>query len=349
MTSFASGSSDDDDAVSFIPMPALSLSETIEEDDNGSAQDRREAAAVSLIEYLFLLRDAGMMERLRQNRLIAESPAASSAVEIALLILRGEHVQAIKEHLIAGDHCLSIDKVSSLIASFDSTDAQAESPIKALESALLTHLESCYRASRSQGRWEALKCLLVGALYLELYQQINYTGPELSAAAAETVLPEAIAAAVGARVAHLLEVDGEYSFVICQCLHLLFAARIVLGSLSRPLQPSYKQGIALDENGDVVCPIVVLSAEETAAESLLSGGALQSLLARHWFSARAVLVHLRSLQRHRYEDIPSLFKEACDAFNCVLKTYAGLVRPFDISVGKNTINGLKNLKVGVSQ
>jgi hypothetical protein len=160
------------------------------------------------------------------------------------------------------------------------------------------------------------ECLVLGFTYLELYCQMNYTGPELSDIDVQILTGDNDEALqLFDNALNLLECDGNYGFRISIMPYCLLIARVVLGYLADPSSASWKKGIYLDAEGNILTypgqyPL------KRRVQSVLIG-----FKSRHWLSARAVVIHTRLLQIKSYENIPSLWKESNDRFKQVLVDY----------------------------
>jgi hypothetical protein len=80
---------------------------------------------------------------------------------------------------------------------------------------------------------------------------------------------------------------------------------------------SWGHGIALDISGKVTPKPAVIPAPVAAVK------AVKSLNSREWRSARAAVVHVRLLQKQRYDCNPTLWLECSDLFTQAVKHYGG--------------------------
>lgn len=172
-------------------------------------------------------------------------------------------------------------------------------------------------------RTRKFELLLLGIAYLELYCQVNYTGPEIP--------PAVLAPFTGANheaALRELECDGSYAFRIIEVPQALLLARIILATLVDPSEAGWREGITLDSNGKISRKMREDDGKNGAGPLAADDAAqLRSLT---WWSARAAVVHLRLLQKQAHEDVPTMWQEARDRFQIVLHTYASL--PLDTNL-----------------
>lgn len=208
-----------------------------------------------------------------------------------------------------------------VIGSFDETPVNSAGLLKCCEGGntfcdvrelVVKHIDS---DSEDCPRAHKFELLLLGIAYLELYCQVNYTGPELP--------PAVLAAFTGADQAAALrelECDGSYAFRIIEVPQALLLARIILTTLVDPAEAGWREGIVLDSNGKISRKRMESDGQKGAAVTNDATG-LRSLT---WWCARAAVIHLRLLQKQGHEDVPTLWQEAQERFQVVLRTFASL-------------------------
>jgi hypothetical protein len=172
-----------------------------------------------------------------------------------------------------------------------------------------------YVLSQPSENSESIACLhllIVSVCYLEIFLQMNYTGPELSQANVDLYLIE------GQHKYHLsiLECDGNYTFPQVQVPLALIIARAIFSTLSRPSDCLWQYGVVLDTAGNLNFKQNSLSSTE-----IFSSIVSRSLSYHNWFSCRATVIHLRTLQKQSYSSVPTLWKECCDSY-AILTNYA---------------------------
>jgi hypothetical protein len=180
----------------------------------------------------------------------------------------------------------------------------------AIHDAVMSYIEQNGAGAEADCAARTFEMLILGVAYLELYCQINYTGPELP--------PAQLTAFhntdhVESCIRHL-ECDGSYPFRSIEVPQTLLFARIILSTITDPASASWREGIALDGAG-------VVSRKKLDTTATTSPSALKSL---RWWSARATVVHLRLLQKQSYEDTPTLWQEAGEHFQYVLNDFASV-------------------------
>ena len=152
--------------------------------------------------------------------------------------------------------------------------------------------------------------LLLGIAYLELYCQVNYTGPELPPSQL-SVFTESGKTEFCVRE---LECDGSFAFRTIEIPQTLLFARIILSAIANQYDASWREGISVDADG-------IVSRRKLSATDTVSSE--QTLLSANWWSARAAVVHLRLLQKQTYDDVPTLWQEVQERFSMVLRDFAG--------------------------
>lgn len=165
-----------------------------------------------------------------------------------------------------------------------------------------------YRKSR------LLDCLVLGVAYLEIFCQVNYTGPELPLAS----LNELDDTNIHAICTQLLECDGTYAFGISEIPQALFIARSILSTIADPIRADWKHGIELNQDG------LINKSLRTGPVRGDINDLIKSLPSIYWWNARATITHLRLLQRQTYDNVPTLWKECQDMYSKVLHTFCGI-------------------------
>ena len=284
-----SDSSDDDSGV----FSFLRSGTPIKVDDD--------TCVVSIADYLFLTRDCDNMQRL-----INIMPTETS-LQCIKHVLNGSHLTVIREGPFG------IVKMMQLLIQYSKRADASDLLYNDVKTILLSELATATSLERN---WKCLYMLAIGIAYLELYVQINYTGPELNGDDTAIIIPEETSRIIHDSAINILEVDGEYCFAICQAPHLLVVSRLILSILADNTRPTWKHGIQLSPSGDIVATDVCED------ERVLSYGT-QKIISRHWQSARASMIHLRLLQKQGYDHTPTLWKECLDNFTHVLGIYGG--------------------------
>ena len=309
------------DARGVQPIEALQrMSDSSDDEESGvfsflksgaTIQVEDDSSVIRLVDYLLLTRDGDNMQRL-----LSIMPS-EKAIQCMVDVLNGKHIK------VLSDGPFSIDKMLQLIMLRSQQPAASDMLYQDIKGILMSELEEGTSLERE---WKCLYMLAIGVAYLELYVQINYTGPELSGNDTEVVIPEDNGKTIHENSINVLEVDGEYCFSICQAPQLLLISRLILSILADNTRPNWKHGIRLSPSGDIV---TVGTCEE---ELVLSYGA-KNITSRHWHSARASMIHLRLLQKQGYDHTPTLWKECLDNFTKVLGTYGGAIGPASKYIG----------------
>lgn len=193
---------------------------------------------------------------------------------------------------------------------------QSEDPTKEVRQALVAFLKD---ESRVESLHERVWSLLVfGVALLELYSQANFTGPELSRKQLEQ-LHGTDDIEVHRRVLQHLECDGLYPFTSVDIPHILLLARIVLALVASPLRTSWKDGINLTKEGLIFLPTIDNKTDNYLFLVQMSE-ICESLYSAQWWQARALILHSRLLQGQSYEQSPTLWMEANEAFCTAITT-----------------------------
>jgi len=172
--------------------------------------------------------------------------------------------------------------------------------------AVLKYISDFNDNERNVRRFELL---LLGIAYLELYCQVNYTGPELP----PSQLSVFTASGKTEFCVRELECDGSFAFRTIEIPQTLLFARIILSAIANQYDASWREGITVDADG-------IVSRRKLSATETISSE--QTLLSANWWSARAAVVHLRLLQKQTYDDVPTLWQEVQERFSLVLSDFA---------------------------
>jgi hypothetical protein len=204
------------------------------------------------------------------------------------------------------------------IGLYDSSDISSTRLLKCCndENAFMTVRDKLLKflGDEKSVRWLKFELMLLAIAYLELYCQVNYTGPELPPAELTTFTTIAHDNSIKE-----LECDGSYAFRSIEVPQALLLARVILSTLMDPSDAGWRDGIVLDAQGAVARKKIHVPGKgsDTPTEEVY----LHSI---DWWAARAVVVHLRLLQKQGYEEVPTLWKEARDRFQVVLHNFASL-------------------------
>ena len=268
-------------------------------------------------------------------------------VRLAERVLRGEFAAVVSSEEAA----LPLSLLCSLCNSYQSTKDVPE----AVRKRVFEFVAGERGGDDDDSAWRAYQVLLLGFAYYSLFCQVNYTGPELSREDAEmlsaaagscgqatattnkttlttstttptssTPLGEQVSQQVtdeqdaqqpdlyalgNKEVLKLLESDGNYAFPLCKLPTLLVLARCLLLALACPLRAGWQAGVSLSSAGE----IIATRNEDIFDVNVIK--AVRTLCTRQWVSSRALLIHLRLLQKQNYSDNTTLFKEMCDVFD----------------------------------
>ena len=281
------GDSSDSDSENILFSNISKSSVAIEWDEQ--EDNRKELDFLTKFEICFIRKDLHELMSLFGDG----ATNYDSVRETAKKIMNGQYADAILSFpLLAYDDlfdiCMSGGDVPDVIRRhMVSRLRQCQSPL----------VESC-----------ALECMLIGYAYYELYCQCNYTGPELSRHDTNRIVDDAVLDSLNASALKCLESDGNYPFKGCQFPHLLLIARSILAAIADWTRGPWQRGIVLDPSGKI-------NPYQNPDElDITCVRATKALRLRHWLSARAAMGHLRVLQRQRYTDNPTLFKECQDLY-----------------------------------
>eukprot|EP01041_Mallomonas_annulata_P011745 gene11745-24629_t len=191
--------------------------------------------------------------------------------------------------------------------------------VEAISSELISYVESAM--DHEDRSFRTLECLMIGISYLDLYSQVNYTGPEIAEAEISPLQPmSATARSFDTDALEQLECDGNYAFPTCILPQSLLFARIILSTLAEPKSSRWRDGIRLSADGVVSRPPADSVSESFV--SIVSG--LQSAV---FWSARATVIHARLIQNRGYEEIPTLWRECQDLFSRAIHNYGNRAIP----------------------
>jgi hypothetical protein len=349
-----SESDDDGNIFGFLPSNVSGM--MIEEDEGDSEDESLEPLAMSDEEALkaekidlllsFLLkRDIGELEEAS----CSEDADLKKIAVAAVLILQGRHAEASDAALAIID----LDR-ATLLRLCCTEGAAAGNGVRDLVISLLGQRG----LSLYSGRRMAGALLVLGWALLEWYCRENYTGPE----SAPVVLDAWFSVVQHPRAAELcaraLEADGIYPVGWRQLAipQALFLSRVILATVSRPSQALWRAGVALAEDGTILAnqatdaklnrvrrverimtPYNSSSSSSGSSSSSSNDGfgshksgvghlhrGIGTLAATSaWLAARALVIHLRSLENSRYDKVPSLWLEATELFARALRGYGG--------------------------
>ena len=224
---------------------------------------------------------------------------------------------------------ISSGQFLSVASDFDNTSLSIQSLLSAcgdesrsvfetVHSLALAHINNEINNSKLM---RVAEVQLLGIAYLELYCQINYTGPELPPDVLEIFKHESTVQ----NCVKELECDGTYAFRSIEIPQALLLARVLLSVVADPSDASWRHGIALDAEG-------VISRKKISSDVSTDNCSEERLKLRsaHWWSVRATVIHLRLLQKQSYEDIPTLWQEVRDRFQYVLEGFSSMALDSDL-------------------
>ena len=320
--------SDDDGIPSFL---RAGVTFTCEDEDEGieTSSSSQLPDFCLRVEDLWLNKDlATLKHEYDSNENLTE--IQRNCLEIAINILSGKFIHVVSKLFPAS---LQLD---SLLDELINNAAAADSISRRVCAYISTGDGDFARELRS------LQCMLLGTACLELYCQMNYTGPELPDRDLRVLYcsrPGEISQEIESSRIDLihksainsLECDGDVAFPICVIPQALFVARVLLAVVADPSRATWKHGIKLSATGHVRKSLVTLLPDSRLLNSV------QRLLSRHWRSARATVIHLRLLQKQSFEMMPTLWKECNDMFAATILSY-GCVLLHSSVVSVNSID-----------
>lgn len=195
--------------------------------------------------------------------------AVSDKVE---MVLNGEYLRLIGPAAPASLH------VSILISSILDEDC-----IGLIAQKVVEYIE----ISEEHMEERILETMLVGFAYLELYCQLNYTGPELSDATLSPLFGSGPTKKIFENALTALECDGNYCFRLCCIPQSLLISRIILSTLALPEDAAWNHGVYLGAEGDI------LRYKSKLRFSRRALAILKTLRCPTWLNARAAVVHTR--------------------------------------------------------
>ena len=297
-------SDEEDDACRFLRPGAAFI---VEDEDPSAQPAELELSFSEKLEIAVLLRDPETEASLSQ---LSSYPAESESAVVANLILSGRHCDL---RGASASRPLLADLLARIVPS--STDRFNDSLTDSIQGSVADFIGAGLDASERESR--ACLCMLVGYLYLELFVQANYTGPELTPSMLQLIGYSAENIDQHSCAVALLTCDGECAFRHCVVPQCLVIARSVLATLSDPLLMLWGHGIELAEDG------AVLPKRGPLAKAILTCKQVTSALrTRHWLSLRACVVHLRLLQRQSGDKVPTLWREAQALAEYVIQDFA---------------------------
>jgi hypothetical protein len=176
--------------------------------------------------------------------------------------------------------------------------------------------------------YKQLFVLALAVCYLQLYVQCNYTGPELTSKVRREI--SLSSDEISSQILIHLECDGNYPYKAVDVPQLLLIARIFLSFLADPFRGCWKEVSLLDESGNLIAP--VKSGKD--ADIIRDASCIHTSSAPTsscWWSARAAVLHARTLQSGSYETLSSLWVEVKGYFQRTLQEFCGLSPTADIS------------------
>ena len=161
---------------------------------------------------------------------------------------------------------------------------------------------------------------LVGIAALQLFLQLNYTGPTIADDLLKDINPHfCFSANSEPSTEHLhnfknsilseLSVDGEWPCQVCKGPYFLLIARTVLATLAHPDSPDWTNSASSD------------SIDELQTPSAFKQNVSQ-LCGVHWWCARAAVAHHRLVASKHLRHSTTLWKEIQESFAVCLQLYA---------------------------
>lgn len=156
-----------------------------------------------------------------------------------------------------------------------------------------------------------------GISLLELYTQVNYTGPELINTQRARI-EKYINFDLKKNIIQNLECDGSYTFPLIELPELLLLARCLLSFVSDFKKETWKEGIKLNSEGKVERIFIAnLTNKELTIYNSLQSNNKNLIISSSLWNARAIILHARSLQGLSEEAVPTLWKEVVANFHQV--------------------------------
>lgn len=227
-----------------------------------------------------------------------------AVLDNAMLLFAGKHLEIINDSSLKD---LSVLNLRNLLMSSNND------PLDSIQELILDMIIS--QESESEEVLTALQLLILGITYLEIFLQMNYSGPELSQSALEKSYLLNDDNSNKVFVSHL-ECDGNYAFPMVQVPQCLVISRIILSTLANPTILLWKFGINLDING-----IVSRKNSENSLCEIIQNIVSRNFVSITWHSARCSMIHVRALQTQNYSVVPSLWVESQSLFNKSVEVY----------------------------
>jgi hypothetical protein len=266
------------------------------------------SAFFGTLDKLLLQKNLGGLKSILSSVSCAENNSRENSVNLAVSLCNGSYLSLVQN---VGSSELSVSALLSAVAG-NSTYTTIN---KAIVSYVTADVENEVRFQRY------FECLVVGIAYLELFCQVNYTGPELPPNKLELFCSDTIAA----KCVEQLECDGTYAFRSVELPQSLLFARAILSSLSDPSAACWSSGIELDESGNI--SRVALTESQVTDRLTEERSLMQSV---SWWNVRTAVVHARLLQKHTSDTLPTLWKECQEGFHEVLQAFCGFSAEQDI-------------------
>ncbi|KAF0699193.1 Aste57867_10245 [Aphanomyces stellatus] len=280
--------SDSDDDV--FNMNAVSLANAVD-DDTLSIPEILQAAELAVIET-----DAAQIERLQ---LETSDAAALDTLELAHLVSQGQYADALRSAAVQS----LFTKLQDAVPHHRSSSSH---PCTWITNAL----EDIFLAHPSHATSLAYTVLYAGAAFLNLFVQLNYTGPAMEDAALADLLPllcvlldEGDAADKATLHRHAivsLQVDGETPFSICEFPVFLEMGRVLLHFTGLQSRVNWSHSEAVDRVSKVVplAAYIRQPRERNGAAQPLAPAVTQAtrgLVTAAWWAGRALMTHQRLL------------------------------------------------------
>jgi tetratricopeptide (TPR) repeat protein len=174
---------------------------------------------------------------------------------------------------------------------------------------------------------------LIGIAALQLFLQLNYTGPTISDEILEDVNPhpcfrdllhvrqnpdlrnEAKERPQPQRtlqnsVLSELSVDGEWPCQVCKGPYFLLIARTLLTALAHPTRPDWTFSMTTESVDENLVPPILFQQHASQLQGV------------HWWNARAALAHHRLVSSRHFRHSTTLWKEVQTTFGTCIELYA---------------------------
>lgn len=308
-TDESSSSDDESDAFRFL-RPGATFTVIEEDEDSGNCSNefaRNDSTVtgsfVERVEIAFVARKISILEQMLADLTHDENLGVERAIiDVALCMMRGRHCEF---------PLMTMPSGGSIATAVCGVDRNAELEFSErfpdeIQNRVLQFVSAgdAYSYNREK---RALLSMLVGCLYLELYLQANYTGPELTGKSLSVLGFESESATQHKNSLNLLSCDGECAFPLCVIPQCLVLARSILSTISSPLRHLWGHGIELSEAGATIAKTIAIDRNSATCKQACS-----VLKTRNWMSARACVTHLRAMQRQNYDILPTMWLEYKD-------------------------------------